>query len=85
MIDFVFGIVYIFFSLIKLLYDTFDDVRMSIKTIHQIGFMVVNEVEKSDMKKFEDKVTAQNTAHAMEKKKPKPNVANPLLISTLKK
>lgn len=50
------------------------------ETTHQTGLMVINEVEMSDVKKIEDKATAQDTAPATGKRKPKADVGDTPLI-----
>lgn len=53
-IDFDFGIACLLPSLSELEHATFDDARASMETTHQTGLMVINEAEKSDVKKIED-------------------------------
>lgn len=81
-IDFEPGIACLLPSLSELEHATFDDARASMETTHQTGLMVVNEVEKSDVKKIEDEATAQDTAHATGKRKPKADVGvTPLILA----
>lgn len=62
-------------SLSELEHATFDDARASMETTHQTGSTVLNEVEKSDVKKIEDEATDQDSAHATGKRKPKAAVS----------
>lgn len=54
------------------------------ETTHQTGLMVINEVEKSDVKKIEGEATAQDTAHANGNRKPKADVGDTPLILAIK-
>ena len=84
-IDFELGIACLLPSLSELEHATFDDAKASMETTHQTGLMVINEVEKSDVKKIEDKATARDTAHATRKRKPKADVGDTPLILAIKK
>lgn len=83
-IDFERGIACLLPSLSELEHATFDDVRASMEATHQTGLMVINEVEKSEVKKIEDEATAQDTAHANWKRKPKADVGDTPLILAIK-
>lgn len=83
-IDFERGIACLLPSLSELEHATFDDARASMEATHQTGLMVINEVEKSDVKKIEDEATAQDTAHANGKRKPKADVGDTPLILAIK-
>lgn len=69
----------------ELEHATFHDARASMETTHQTGLLVINEVEKSDVKKIEDEATAQDTAYATGERKPKADVGDTPLILAIKK
>ena len=74
------GIACLLPSLSELEHATFENARASMETTHQTGLMVINEVEKSDVKEIKDEAIAQDTAHATGKRKPKADAGETPLI-----
>jgi hypothetical protein len=86
-VDFKHGIARLLPSLSELEHATFENAKVSMKTTHQTGLMVINEVEKSDVKEIEDEAIAQDTAHATGKgkRKLKADVGETPLILAIEK
>ena len=84
MLDLKPGIGCLLSSLSDLEHATFENARSSVETTHQTGFMVLNKVEKSDVKEIEAETIAQDTAHATSRRKPKADVGETPLTSAIK-
>lgn len=81
-VDFESGIACLLPSLSQLEHATFENARRSMKTTHQTGLMVLNEVEKSEAMEIEAGTIAQDTAHAAGKRKPNADVGEtPLTLA----
>ena len=81
-VDFENGIACLLPSLSQLEHTTFENARRSMKTTHQTGLMVLNEVEKSEAMEIEAGAIAQDTTHAAGKKKPNADVGEtPLTLA----
>lgn len=78
------GIACLLPSLSELEHATFENARASMKTTHQTGLMVINEVEKSNVKEIENEATAQDSAHATGKRKPKAYIDDTPLTLAIK-
>ena len=70
-------------SLSQLEHATFDNVRSSMKATYQAGLMVINEVEKSDVKEIEAEAVVQDTANSTSKRIPMANVGETPLTSAI--
>ncbi|KAF7511099.1 hypothetical protein GJ744_005330 [Endocarpon pusillum] len=82
--DFGRGIARLLPSLSELEHATSENAWRSMKTTYQTGFMVINEVETSEVRKIEAGAIAQDTAHTAGKKKSKVDVGETPLTSAIK-